>query len=468
MRRTLLDAGLARSTPGRVAARIVGPAAAVAVLALGAPAGAATGSIVLITLDTTRADHLGCYGYFRETSPNLDALAAESVVYDRAYSTCGTTLPSHVSLMTATSTLDHGIKNNMMTFAPGLPTIAEVLSGSGWATAAFVSARPVGSHTGLARGFAVYDEPEGRERSAGETTERALAWLAEIEGPYFAWLHYFDPHSPYRPPPPYDVQFKPGASQAEVLEARDVPGRDDPVLIAQHAWYDGEIAYLDAELGRFLATLRERPEWTDCVIAVTADHGEGLGQHGWKGHGRLWQEQIRVPLIVRYPGAAGGGERSGRLASIADVVPTVLTAAGIRGQTVARFEGTDLRSDARVREHVISERVHRPPEVTESEREEREQGLRPAWEVPWDEGPKYAVVTEDWKYVHAVAGEDRLYHLAEDPLELRDVRTEHPGIVEKLKDHLLNALAQEAERGGGESELPPEVLDQLRALGYVR
>lgn len=233
-------------------------------------------ALLLITLDTTRADYLG-YAGKAGTSPNLDRLAAGGRVFTQAYSAVPETLPSHVTMMTGLYPAAHGIHENGRALDPALPLLTPALAQLGYSTAAFVSAFPVGHGLGLERGFAVYDDEFGsaQERSAAATTARALAWLEKAgSGPLFLWVHYYDPHAPYQPPEPFASRFP-----------------NDP--------YAGEIAAMDAELGRLIEAFRARSGTGAHAILVAGDHGEGLGDHGEAQHGNLlYSATSRVPLLL--------------------------------------------------------------------------------------------------------------------------------------------------------------------------
>ncbi len=418
---------------------------------------AAPPSIVLVTLDTLRADHLGLYGYFRDTSPALDRLAAEAVVFDNALTTMTTTLPAHASLMTSTLTLTHGIKGNVQHLdtrldGSGLATLAEVLADGGYRTAAFVSAAPLKSHTGIQAGFGHWDQPEARQRRAGPTTRRVERWLATAgEGPLFLWVHYFDPHDPYDPPPPYDTAFAADGRLERWLAERRVGKWRNPRLHELIDRYDGEIRYLDAELGKLFAALEAAGHWREAAVVVAGDHGEGLGQHGWIRHGRIFQEQLRVPLLVKLPaGDRRRARRDPRVASLVDVVPTLVAALDLEvpERFARQLEGVDLLAPG-PRRHVFAERTHR-------------------FRARWEPGPKYALTGSDWKYFHLPQGDDALYDLARDPHELVNVLASRPDVGAAMRDEILELLAGARHLGAAEGEPPPpEVLEELKALGYL-
>ena len=245
-------------------------------------------SVVLVTLDTTRADRLGCYGRQGAGTPTLDALAARGVRFDEAWSAVPVTLPSHVSMMTGCYPVTNGVRDNGDTRYDGrVPTLATRFSQAGWATAAVVSAAVLDSTWGAGIGFGTYDDRfgGGSERNARAATDRALEIVDHLSRPFFLWVHYYDAHWKYEPPPEFAARFK-----------------DDP--------YQGEISFVDSELGRLLAALEARG--VKPILVVAGDHGEGLGDHGERTHGIFtYRSTLRVPLLVAGPGIAAGRVEKG-------------------------------------------------------------------------------------------------------------------------------------------------------------
>lgn len=268
-----------------------------------APAGPPR-SVVLVTIDTLRADRLTT-----DIAPTLSALAAEGVRFTAARTAVPLTLPSHTTLLTGQRPPQHGVRLNGQTLAADVPTLATALSGAGYRTAAFVGAYALDRRFGLARGFSTYDDQVTRdwdaaerleaERPAGAVVDAAIAWLDRAPAdPFFLWVHLYDPHAPYAPPEPYRTRFA---------------GRP----------YDGEIAYADAEAGRLLTRVRARERGAETVVVVAGDHGEGLGDHGEATHGMLaYDATLRVPLIVHAPGLAATVQAAP--VSLADVAGAVL------------------------------------------------------------------------------------------------------------------------------------------------
>ncbi|HVN40349.1 MAG TPA: sulfatase, partial [Myxococcota bacterium] len=289
-------------------------AALLAVASLGCRFGAAAPErIVLVTIDTLRADHIGCYGLASAHTPTLDRLAAEGVRYEVALSPAPLTLPSHTTIMTGLDPDRHGVRHNsVFSLDPAVPTLAERLHARGYATAAFVGAFVLDRRFGLARGFDVYDDHFGdrrsslvgfAERRAGDVTDAFQRWLAAAPPRFFVWLHYYDAHASYDPPEGFKLSFP-------------------------YDLYSGEIAYVDAQLGRALEALSARFDPAGTLVLVTSDHGESLGEHGELSHSYgVYEATQRVPLVARGPGFTGG-RVAHELARLADVTPTLLAEAG--------------------------------------------------------------------------------------------------------------------------------------------
>jgi arylsulfatase A-like enzyme len=425
-------------------------------------------NLVLVTVDTTRADRLGCYGYFRDTSPNIDAFAAECVLFERCIVPVSTTLPTHTSMLTGVYPLEHGVLANVgrggvrFEASPQLMSYTEVLNEAGYRTAAFVSAAPLKRLSGIDAGFAVFDQPRPRQRRAKGTNAKALAWLNSLQRtPYFLWVHYYDPHRPYKPPKPYDRMFRTDAGLEAYLSARryaakvKLPTGGVDLVHKVNNSYDGEIRYMDHHIGVLLSRLRARPDWDRTVVVLAGDHGEGLCQHGYPGHGYIYGEQLHAPLMIRVPGVQP--RRVSRLVSAVDMIATLLGLAGAlpSGSFLEQTTGRD----------VLREPYEPQPIFSQEERRGSAHGRLPT----------YTLTTEQWKYVYEVGGRNRLFHLDEDPFELHDVLARHPQIAEGFEHHVLERIADQAMNGerfqAGRSKesqpLDPEMLEQLRSLGYL-
>ena len=313
-------------------------------------------SVLYIVLDTVRADHFGCYGYERDTTPNLDALAAQGVVFERAISTSPWTLTSHVTLFTGRYPRDCSADWHEILDAEHA-TMAEVFAERGYATAGFVgNLRYCSGEFGIDRGFAHYEDfyfrPEvvaaassigyallnqvvGQpfhtlvRNDAGRVTDRFLAWQNAHEGePFFAFLNFYDAHAYCEAPAPHAGMFGPGGGDARDWNARD-GAKEAERMQGFRNDYDACLHYIDAEIGRLLETLRERGVLDDTLVVLTADHGEQFGEHGLTGHGNsLYMPNLHVPLLIAMPGRVPSGKRVADFVSLRDVAATTLDLAG--------------------------------------------------------------------------------------------------------------------------------------------
>ena len=400
--------------------------------------------VVLVTLDTLRADRLGAYGNPDVATPRLDRIAAEGALAEEASAHVPLTRPSHASLLTGLLPPEHGIRDNVSpAVVPGVPLLAEVFRDAGFATGAFVSSVVLTRQSGLDRGFDVYaDRFEGAagdaqflnsvQKKGEQTLAEALAWLEAQRGRrVFLWLHLYEPHDPYEPPEPYATRYA---------------GR----------LYDGEVAWTDELVGRLddrLAALGMRDR---AALVVTSDHGEGLGEHGEQLHGFFaYQATLRVPLLVRAPGIPPR-TRLRSTARLVDLFPTVLELAGVPAPAGAALSGRSLAS-------VLRGGPALAEPVTYAET------LVPLLHFGWSD---LRVVREGrWKLIQAPRPE--LYDLASDPGEVRDLAREQPARVEAMRAALLKTLDRErASRAGAGTPpeagvAPADLVEKLGALGYV-
>jgi arylsulfatase A-like enzyme/Tfp pilus assembly protein PilF len=401
------------------------------------PRAAAPLNVLLITLDTTRADHLGCYGFSQAATPNLDRLALEGVRFARAYCPAPLTLPSHSSILTGLYPATHGVRNNGHDLAPKWRTLAEILKGHGFATAAFVSSFSVDSRFGIGRGFDVYDDtfqPQAplkganAERRAEETFARFSRWL-DKRGPdrFFAWVHYYDPHLPYDPPSPY----KEGS-----------PGRP----------YDGEIAYMDHYVGAVLQALEAKGLRGQTLVVVAGDHGEGLGDKVETGHGIfLYDETLRVPLLFHNAGAFPRPRAVESAVRLVDVAPTILETLGL-GAEAAGMDGQSL--------------LTRIKDKSPADLDCLIESFYPRENFGWSE--LVGIVSGPWKYI--LAPRPELYDLKTDPGEKTDLAGSSPAkaveLRKKLEEELLR-LSAPATATGGQAAVRTDDRERLRSLGYV-
>ena len=399
-------------------------------------------NLLLITIDTLRADHVGAYGATTGATPTLDALASGGVRFDQVQTAVPLTGPSHATILTGQYPPAHGVRGNVV-FSLGskYPTLATLLKRQGYQTAAFVGAYPVAAAFGFNQGFDTFNEDfretspgePGGERGASDVADAALRWLESSSTtgsrfararPFFAWLHFYDPHAPYAPPPPYRDRF------------------------AAHP-YDGEIAYTDAQVGRVIDWLRASGHDADTIVVVLADHGEGLGDHHELMHAVLvYQSTMRIPLMMSGPGVPRGVVVPARAATI-DVLPTAM---GLLGFATDRtLLGRDLRP-------LMAARTVSPdPLYGES--------LFGRLNCHWASLRSW--VKDDWKLI--VGSQPELYNLARDPHEDHDLAGAEPERVKRMTEELQRAL-QRIAPGGDHARPNPATAEQeerLRSLGYT-
>ena len=453
------------------------------------PAAAAARHLVLVTIDTLRADRLGAYGSSVPT-PNFDRLAREGVRALDASTHVPITRPAHTSLLTGLYPAEHGIRDNIsLPLATTVPTLAEVLAARGFSTAAFVSSFVLAKQSGLDRGFQHYDDTFD---SAGDgdaamflntVQRRGDATLAHVEGWLDArspdaknarlalWVHLYDPHDPYEPPEPYASRFA-----------------DRP--------YDGEVAWTDELLGRLRAILEARGLWSNAVVVVMADHGEALGEHGETGHGFFaYETTLKIPFVIRAPGLPAGATVSGIVRTI-DVMPTVLdllgfgtagngppgapasstqasgppasgTPASGAAASGAAAEGAPAPLPHTTGESLVANLKAGGPPIAHTTYAE---SLTPLVHYQWSD---LRVLRQgSWKYI--LAPRPELYDLAGDPGETRDLSTVQPAKARALRAALEAALRDERAHavdvgaaGSAAAALSAEALQKLGALGYV-
>ncbi len=399
-------------------------------------------NVILITMDTLRADHVGCYGATQVATPTLDALCGDGIVFDHAISQVPLTWPSHAAILTGTYPFQNGVQDfTGQPLSPQFRTVAQGFKQQGYATGAVVSAFVLDRSWGLGRGFDFYDDAFSAEtfmkkdiglvdRRAGESVSHAIAWLQRTtRRPFFLWLHLYDPHSPYDPPEPYRSQYR------------------------DHL-YDGEIAYADHELGRLITWLKRNQLYERSLIVFLSDHGESLGEHGENEHGFfIYNSTVRIPLIVK-PAAKTASRSRFRLGHIdrpvetIAVAPTLFHSAGVKDSIEKQFQERGLLDSA-----------------PESEKEAYSETFYPFSSFGWS--PLHALETGRYHYIDAPQPE--LYDLISDPEEKNNIVSQQTATAAVLKDKLQQRLKEHPFIGadGGNAGLSPDALDKLRALGYV-
>jgi choline-sulfatase len=395
-------------------------------------------NVILITIDTVRADRLGCYGAKNIQTPTLDALGRDGVVFERAISQVPLTWPSHAVILTGLYPFQNGVQDfTRQPLALRFRSIAQAFKQQGYATGAVVSAFVLDRSWGLARGFDFYDDAFSPEeflhrdlglvdRRAGESVTRALAWLKKNpRRPFFFWLHLYDPHSPYDPPEPFHSEYK-------------------------DRLYDGEIAYADRELGRLIAWLKQSGLYSQSLIVFLSDHGESLGEHGEHEHGFfVYNSTVHIPLIVKPP--AGSRIRAARILRPVETVavaPTLVELAGIHDTIEKQFSTRGLfAASASSADDAYSETFY------------------PFSSFGWS--PLHGLETSRYHYIDAPDPE--LYDVTADPEEQNNLAPQQAAVVSVLKDKLKTRLQNRpfTLTPAVSSELSPDALEKLRTLGYI-
>ncbi|MFH1844132.1 MAG: sulfatase [bacterium] len=425
-------------------------------------------NLILITMDTTRSDHCSFLGYEHDTTPNLRKLAGDGVIFTTCYAPAATTAPAHASLFTSQYPVSHRVVKNAIPLADDHLTLTEILATAGYQTAAVVSSFVLDAKFGLAQGFEFYDDDfdrnnatirrdelegqavvNGFDRRAERTTRHVLHWLdrkRDRERPFFLFVHYFDPHDPYEPPTRWRDMFLPSA----------ITGISrDPII----SGYDGEIAYTDEEIGNLLALLQERDLLQNSLVVITADHGEGLGQHGSDFHGvNVHEEAVRVPLLFWWPGTIRRGVVFQEPVELIDLAPTICSLLQLR-DPAGTFTGHDLSGNLREEKPLAGERpvfLHRRP-------------YEPHDELgTWVDGEQFGIRLGRWKYIEGEAeGVRLLYDLISDPEELRDLSDQYPDRLENMASLLADWRRNHTGQDSVATDLSPEDRQKLRALGYV-
>lgn len=395
-------------------------------------------NVLLVTVDTLRADHLGCYGRSEASTPALDALARRGVRFENAHAAVPITGPSHATILTGLYPPVHGVRDNVnFVLDSRHRTLASRLKKEGYRTAAFVAAYPLAAAFGFAQGFdhfseGLHENPvlgQGAERPGNEVADAVLTWLAEPKAashpaPFFAWMHLYDPHAPYAPPKDYAERF---------------PLRS----------YDGEVAFADAQIGRVLDALTASGRDRDTVVVVVADHGEGLGEHDEATHAMLvYESTLHVPLLMAGPGIPEGQVVKESVGTI-DLLPTLLARLGLPAspELLGRDLGRAMRGEPLGEEPLYAESLFGR--------------LNCRWST------LRALTRGGWKLIDGA--EPELYDLAADPRELRNQATTERARLVELRNALQAVLRRLAPQGDTARSvaLSPEQEEKLRSLGYV-
>ncbi len=406
-------------------------------------------NLVIVTLDTTRADALGCYGHPTARTPNLDQLAREGALFENCFTAVPITTPSHSTIFTGTYPMAHGVRDNGLFVLPQrAKTLAEVLAARGWKTGAAVGSFPVTRRFGLDQGFEYFNDhitlaaedyrgdrvapSRGLffdERPAPWVNDAIRPWLEEnLGGPFFSWIHYWDAHHPHQPPPPFNQIF-----------ANDL--------------YEGEIAFVDQSLGSLIQLLKDQGVWDRTIVVVVGDHGEGIGEHNEDTHSLLaYNATLHVPLIIRVPGLSAGIRIDQRVGTV-DIMPTVLDLMGIPGPE--EIQGRSLAA------LLDTEDIHEPAEPRLYYAETLSPRLSHGW------GELRALFDGRFKYIHGPRPE--LFDLETDPKELVNLIDQHPSEGDRLRQELSRFITEQASNAAEAAAYTPddETLQRLAALGYL-
>jgi len=406
--------------------------------AVAAPPEKSSPNVVLITIDTLRADHLGCYGYQKIKTPHINGLAADSIRFARAFTPVPVTLPSHSAMLTGTYPMRSGMHDFAANrLSPDQPTLATVLKQAGYATGAVVASAVLDSRFGLNSGFDFYYDHfdfsrleeanlDQMERTGNLVADQAIDWLGKnSRGKFFLWMHLYDPHYPYTPPEPYRREY---ANQP----------------------YDGEIAFDDEQVGRLLQFLRERNLYQNTVIVLAGDHGESLGEHGEKTHGFfIYNSTLHVPLIVHLPGKPAAQTFSD-VVSLVDLMPTVLSAVGI-----------DIPSTVQGRNLLPAMR----DESKDRDRTVYGETFLPRIHFNWSE----LRGAENGKYHFIDAPKPELYDLSKDPGELQNLFADKKAVGEEMRARLASLIRDNSagKEMAEKTALDPALMERLKSLGYA-
>jgi len=421
-------------------------------------------NILLITLDTTRADRMGFLGSKRGLTPNLDALARQSVVFTRAYAQVPLTTPSHAVLLTGTYPQYNHVEDLGSPLGKDLPYLPDLLHQHGYSTAAFIGAYildPAGTAPGFDRGFDVYDahfherKPgEDRyhsiERRAEDVAKRAIDWLSRhSQGPFFIWVHFYDAHDPYDPPEPFKTRY---ASEP----------------------YNGEIAYTDSVIGGVMDVLRKHGLYKDTLIAIAADHGEAFGEHGEERHGMfLYDETIHVPLLLKLPaGRLGGkrleGKRIDERVALAEVAPSLLEAAGIPAPATMQAQSLfPLIDEVKTDEVKIDAAKMDAAQSASGKGKVLERSVYSesnyAHTFGWSELSSWRT----GKYLYVQAPRRELYDQSSDPGAVKNLALDSRAVADTLESQLMNFQQKTSSVQTEPAKLDPAQAEKLRALGYM-
>jgi len=418
---------------------------------------------MFITIDTTRADHLGCYGNNEVKTPRIDEFAREAVLFEHCYSPAHSTNPSHTSMFMSLYQKDHNVTNNRLVLPEDDRFLPKVFKANEYRTAGFISAAHLGFANGFGRGLDSIDVPPGW-RTGDETNDAAIKWLKEYseeepEEPYYVWIHFFDPHTLYEPPPPYDKMYNKTSDErmdfATKWKESELEGfyeffseSQDPEYYRN--LYKGEVSFLDSQLGRLFDNMKELGIYDDTTIVIVADHGENMGDHGrYFEHKGLYDSTTWVPLIIKPAGGRYSGRR-GQLVSSVDIYPTLLELVGLKQELPIR--GISLKG-------ILSDPDH----------EEIRDGV---FSCTYHYDYQVRKTTSDKIFIKTLE-DGRLWCKGLEIYDVEDIAQEHnlaqnyPELADEFDEEVEEYLDDRYSVGPGGDITDEGLLDTLKSLGYV-
>lgn len=422
-------------------------------------------NLLIISIDTLRADHISCYGYKKNTTPNIDFLASQSHRFKNAYTTMPTTLPAHASLFTSLYPTQLNIRRNGEKVPAEVTTLAEILKSSGYTTTAFVSAVVLDERYGISQGFETYEDNFGKynQQTAGNTLAKTVSWLKNHNNdPFFLFVHFYDPHTPYYAPDPFRKKFQaPNRPQPPELEFLQNPGQYTPVLVKQViAAYDASVAYADWAVGKLLHRLEQLGLDENTLVVLISDHGESLDElitrYGYAfDHGEfLYVHELRIPLIVRMPEAKSQRKKMVHSlpVSIVDIMPTILE--------LLHIEPPELVSGRSFLPVLYKEKIS--PQPIFSER--RTFKIVPK---PYLKGNSYSIIEDNWHLIFSTNRNNEFYDMAVDPYETSPINSNYERALDMIGKLQIKLKQIKPMFGPTKFETNKESIERLRSLGYI-
>jgi len=455
-------------------------------------------NIILIVIDAARADHFSCYGYPKKTTPNIDRIAEESVLYENAISPAGWTLPAHTSMFTGTCVSKHGLHNENHIFDDKLPTLPEVLKREGYQTAGFCRNDWISDATGLTRGFSEfhnilygkfkhklrrfvnYFKIKGKDSWGYEINRKAKQWLSKnhSKAPFFMFVHYDELHLPYLIPSPYNNKFLPAGiiykdarniNQNPKAYYAGVAEMGQKEFEISKALYDCALAYQDNLIKELYDFLKKIKKLDNTILMITSDHGESLGDHNHFDHYYvLYDTLLKVPLIVRYPKLFTPGLREKSMVQTLDFLPTLKEILDLADPELDVMQGISLPpvvSSKPARAFTISERYQDLKELKKSY-----SGLDLSHLIRFERDRKIAIRTEKYKLIESSNYESELYNLIDDKNEEHNIINDNKKVAEELQQKIdeWRKSFTPAEIAGSEADFDEPARKRLESLGYLR